>query len=105
MKNKWILLITVFTLAFAGVCRSSQTNDLDAFVKACLSSSNLNESMCKCLAGKADERLSPEGFAFLVASMNKDKQKTQNLRSKLDMAEAMAAGMFMVNTPQECAQQ
>jgi hypothetical protein len=104
MNTKWILLITVFALMFAGVCGSSQANDIDAFAKACLSSSNLDEPMCKCLASKADERLSPEGFAFLVASMNKDNQKAQSLRSKLDMAEAMDAGMFMVNTPQECAQ-
>lgn len=103
MNIKWILLITVFALTFAGFCGSSQANDIDAFVKACLSSSNLDKPMCKCLAGKANERLSPEGFAFLIASMNKETQKAQSLRSKLDMAEAMETGMFMVKTPQECA--
>jgi hypothetical protein len=104
MNIKWILLIAVFTFTFAGVCGSSHANDIDAFVKACLSSSNLDKPMCKCLSSKADERLSPEGFAFLIASMNKDNQKAQSLRSQLDMAETMEAGMFMVKTPQECAQ-
>jgi len=50
---------------------------------------------------KADERLTPRGFAFLVAGMNKDDEKTAKLRSQLEMSEAAEAGMFMVNTPSE----
>ena len=34
MNIKWILLITAFALTFAGVCGSSQANDIDAFVIA-----------------------------------------------------------------------
>lgn len=102
MKSNRILLMAVFTLTVAGLCGNCHANDLESFVNACLASSNLDEGMCKCLAKKADERLSPEGFEFLIASMNKDTKKTQKLRSKLDMAETMEAGMFMVKTPQEC---
>jgi len=37
--------------------------------------------------------------------MNKDNKKTAELQKKLEMTEAMEVGMFMVNTPQECAEE
>ena len=60
------------------------------------------EPTCICLANKADHRLTPGGFSFLVASFNKDDAKTKELRGKLGVSELMKAGMFMVNTPKEC---
>jgi len=103
MKITYILLILVFILASNSYGESSEANDINAFVEACGSAYNLGEPICECLAEKADERLTPDGFAFLVASMNDDDQETARLRGKLDMNEALEAGMFMVNTPQECS--
>ncbi|MDY6856126.1 MAG: hypothetical protein SWO11_15755 [Thermodesulfobacteriota bacterium] len=104
MKITYVLLISVFILALNGY-GESRANDINAFFKACGSSYNLGDPICKCLAKKADERLTPLGFAFLVASMNNDDEKTAKLRSKLGMSEAMDAGMFMVNTTKECAEE
>jgi hypothetical protein len=98
-------VISIFILVLIGYGERSEANDINAFVKACVSSTNLGERICECLAKKADERLTPNGFAFLVASMNKDEAKTEKLRSKLDMNENLEAGMFMVNTPKECAEE
>ncbi len=103
MKITYVLLISVFILALNGYGESSGANDINAFAKACGSAYNLGGPTCECLAKKADERLTPRGFAFLVATMNHDDEKTAKLRSGLEMSEAMEAGMFMVNTPQHCA--
>ena len=89
----------------SGYGESSGANDINAFVKACGSAYNLGDPICECLAKKADERLTPVGFAFLVASMNNDDKKTASLRSKLEISEAMKTGMFMVNTPTECTEE
>lgn len=103
IKITYVLLISVFILALNGYGESSGANDINAFVKACGSSTNLEGPLCECLAKKADERLTPRGFAFLIASMNHDDEKTAKLRIKLEISEAMEAGMFMVNTPGQCA--
>ncbi len=103
MKIRYILLVSVFILAFNGYGESRGSNDLNAFAKACGSAYNLGGPICECLAKKADERLTPDGFAFLVATMNNDDEKAGKLRSKLEVNEAMQAGMFMVNTPNECS--
>ena len=98
-------MIPIFILALVGYGERSEANDINAFAKACVSSYNLGEPICECLAKKADERLTPNGFAFLVAVMNKDEAKTAKLRSQLEMSEATDAGMFMVNTPEECGEE
>jgi hypothetical protein len=105
MKISYVLLMSVFILASSSYGESSGTNDINAFVKGCSSSYNLGNPVCKCLAQKADERLTPIGFAFLVASMNNDAEETAKLRSKLEISEAMAVGMFMVNTSKECSEE
>ncbi len=105
MKIRYVLLVAVFVLAFSGYGETGSANDLNAFAKACGSAYNLGDPICECLAKKADERLTPHGFAFLVATMNKDDAKAKKLRSKLDVKEAMDAGMFMVNTPSECGEE
>ncbi len=105
MKTKQSLLILLVFLALSTYGKASGTNDKNAFIKACDASYNLGRSICECLAKKADERLTSTGFAFLVASMNNDAEKTAKLRSELNMSEAMEAGMFMVNTPKVCSEE
>ena len=104
MKIPMFLVISIFILALIGYGERCEANDINAFVQACLSSYNWDEPLCECVAEKADERLTPNGFAFLVATMNNDEAKVAELRDQLDMNEKLDAGMFMVNTPQECGE-
>ena len=104
MKIPVFLVISIFILALIGYGERCEANDINAFVQACLSSYNWEEPLCECVAEKADERLTPNGFAFLVATMNNDEAKVAELRDQLDMNEKLDAGMFMVNTPQECGE-
>jgi len=96
------LLIVIFTVVSLGAAAPA-LGTVEEFTEACLTSSNLGRSVCECCGGKAEERLSPLAFEFLIATLQKDKAKIEELRPKLSMDEAMAAGMFMVGTPAECA--
>ena len=102
MKITRVLLISMFILALSGHGERCEANDINAFVQACLSSYNWEEPLCQCVAEKADERLTPNGFAFLVAGMNNDETRIAELREQMDMNEKADAGMFFVNAPQEC---
>ena len=102
MKIPMFLVISIFIVVLIGYGERCEANDINAFVQACLSSYNWEEPLCECVAEKADERLTPNGFASLVATMNNDEAKAKELASQLDMNEKLEAGMFMVNTPQEC---
>lgn len=79
--------------------------DLDRFVTVCLSSSNLSRPICECTARKAKDQLSANGFAFLTASLGKEEAKAAELRRKLSVKEAMAAGTFMTRGPADCAKE
>ena len=104
MKITHALVISIFILALIGYADRSEANDINAFVKSCLTAYNWPKPLCECAAEKADERLTPNGFAFLVAIMNKDEAKIAELRDQLDMNEKQEAGMFMVNASQECGE-
>jgi hypothetical protein len=79
--------------------------DVTTLTDACTSTTNLPPRVCECVANKAKDELSDDAFAFLVASMNEDEDAAAELRSKLEISEAMTAGMFMVNAPAACAQE
>ena len=104
MKIPVFLVISIFIVVLIGYGERCEANDINAFVQACLSSYNWEEPLCECVAEKADERLTPNGFAFLVATMNNDEAKVAELASQLDMNEKLEAGMFFVNAPQECGE-
>lgn len=91
--------------ALSAVAGPARAADREAFTKACLSSSNMGQPICECCAQKAEQRLSPLGFEFLVAMLAKDDAKTDALRAKMSVAETLKAGMFMTNTPAECAKE
>jgi hypothetical protein len=105
LKLSPVLLVLVFTLTSNSYGGSNGANDLNAFVKACSSAYNFGTPMCECLSKKADKKFTPNGFAFLVATMNKNHEKAKRIGSKLDMAESLEVGMFFVNTPQKCAEE
>lgn len=77
----------------------------DRFVQACLASTNLPRPICECTAKKAKDQLSPNGLAFLTASLGQEEAKAAELRAQLNVQEAMAAGTFMARGPAECARE
>ena len=78
---------------------------VEEFTKACIASSNLERAICECCGRKAKARLSPLAFEFLIATLQENETRIEELRPKLSVQEAMEAGMFMVGTPGECAEE
>ncbi|HFC54113.1 MAG TPA: hypothetical protein ENJ43_06735 [Gammaproteobacteria bacterium] len=79
--------------------------DHKGFVEACLESGNLSRAVCECTSRKASRELTPAGFEFLVATLRKEKDKTLELRRKLEQKEVVAAGKFMSHGPDMCARE
>lgn len=75
----------------------------NAFVEACMSSSNLERPMCECLAKKAEAELTANGFTYIVAALNQDEATITTLQSGLGLEETAKIAMFMVNKSPECA--
>lgn len=90
-------------LAFVACGQSGTANSVEEFAAACMKSSNMDKTLCQCIAQKAQEKLSPNGMAFVIASLQGDEEKTAALRSRMEMQETVVAGMFMTQAPAECA--
>jgi len=103
MKVASVFLMLLFIVASNCYAGSSGPNDIKAFNKACLSAMNLDGPVCKCVAQKAGEKLTPVGFAYLVASLSLDNAKAAKLRDKIEASEVAEVGMFMMNAPYECS--
>ena len=96
----------VITLALLPIaCSTGGGATLATFTKACVASANLSEAVCDCVAKKAQGELSDDGFAFLVATLQGNDDRTAALRAKLAIPEAIAAGMFMVTGPAQCVKE
>ncbi|MDG4552993.1 MAG: hypothetical protein P9E24_01895 [Candidatus Competibacter sp.] len=78
-------------------------DDVDAFVEACLSSSNIDRPICECTAQKAKRELSPKGFDFVIATLRRDDRVTAKLRTEMTIQEMTQAGTFMTRGPAQCA--
>jgi len=75
------------------------------FVAACLSASNQSESMCTCMAEKADADLSEISQEFLIATLNENQDRVVELRSEMNFEEMSTAGMFLVTASTDCARE
>lgn len=89
----WITILV--PLVFAG-CGSSGGFQQE-FVDACTSSSNLDRSICQCMAEKAEADLGDDERAFVLAVLQDDEARAAELRGRLGMEGAVKAGMFMTN--------
>jgi hypothetical protein len=64
---------------------------------ACEKSTNMGPAICDCLGRKANQDLSGDERAFVVAALTENEAETTRLRSELSLESAMKAGMFMTN--------
>ena len=94
------LVITLVLAATLGGCGESKT---DAFVSSCVETTELETSVCECIAERASAELSEDGFEMLSASMAGDQDRVIEASKKLGVSEAMEAGLFMSTAPAKCA--
>ena len=84
-------------------CSDSDDVTIADFKLACESTTNMGAEICQCLGENAAQDLSPDGFAFLTAMMQKDTEKLTALREQMEFADLTAASMYMVSGPANCA--
>ncbi len=72
------------------------------FTAACAASSNLAPAVCTCMSRKAETDLKPDERAFVLAALEQDTRRAEQLRSKLGLEGMMKAGTFMTKVT-ECA--
>ena len=101
--KRYTLVLSLVVAVVCGACGGGG-GTAAAFVTAC-TESGLGQAVCECAGRKAQEQLTPDGFAFLVATLQKDEEQTAVLRQKLSVPELAGAGMFMVSGPAQCATQ
>ncbi len=96
-----VVVLSVF-LTLVGCGNSSGGASVTEFVAACESAGNMGKEMCSCIGNKAKEDLSPTGFDFFTAMMQKDDEKTAALRADMEFAELTEASMYLVSGAQAC---
>lgn len=69
----------------------------------CGTTTNMGAAVCRCIGEKAETELKGETHELLIAMLEKQDQRSAELRAKLPVQEVMKAGMFMVNTPKTCS--
>jgi len=102
MKVASVLLMSIVIFASNCYAQSNGTNDINALTKACIKSNRMGSHGCKCMAQKADEKLTPVGFAYVVASLSIDNEKAAETWNKLNEDERMVVSLFMVDATMEC---
>ncbi len=106
MKNRMKIGTAVSAMVSALAvqsCGAGGSDAADRLAEACMASTNMGRSMCECVANRAEEDLSDNAFEFVIASLNEDEDRAEQLRGELDMTELAQAGMFMTQAPAHCA--
>ncbi len=102
MRNQFGFMATAVALT-AVACGGGSSGEVRQLAEACATSTNIGPETCECIANKAKEDLTEDGFAMLLAMLNEDEEAAEDLRGKLAMEDVMAAGMFMTRAPAACA--
>ena len=95
------LPLSLFVLSACGGGGGASSSD--EFADACEASTNMPREVCECAGEKALAELEPDAVTFLVAMMNEETDRAEELREKLGVTEAVQAGMFMASGPARCA--
>jgi len=102
MRRLVFLIVSLVGLSSCGDGASVSQNKAK-LVQLCGSELNVPEGVCDCISDTAEEELTPDGIAFVVAALEKDDAKTTELRSKMPFDEMTKSAMFMATAPANCA--
>lgn len=99
---KKIFSFAVFFLTIA-VFHPSYAGEKGSVIQSCNLVFQIPHDGCVCFGNKASKDLNKRQREFLVAVMDKDDQKAEEIRKKLSPAEAMETMDFMNRARMECA--
>jgi hypothetical protein len=70
---------------------------------ACMKEDGMTEAQCSCLADRAGKDLSTDAQQLMIAEMEKDQARVQELSQKMSMQDAASVGTFLMNAMAQCA--
>ena len=86
-----MLVSPVLLSACGGGGGASGANGEKRFVAACTSKTNMPQDLCECVAKKARNDLSKDGFAMLLATLEDDRATADALRRSMKLEEVTQA--------------
>ncbi len=98
-QNQMIILSLAVSLSLSGCSGGGSSNDFAAALKE---NTNMPDDVANCFAELAEEELSDDARAFLIAGMSQDETATTALREKLSFVELTQAGLFMASAGGRC---
>ena len=104
LRFRLFLLIFSVITALPASSEPQETTSVAEFTTACEATSNMPTGQCECIGTSAKRDLSPQGFEFFTAMMQKDNAKTAALRQEMPFEELTAASMYLLNGAQACAE-
>lgn len=101
----WLRMGLGIAIVAAAACagKASARADSARLTEICRTTTNMGAEVCDCVGKKASEELTPDALSFLVASMDNQEERAEELRGKLGLAELTKAGMFFVTAPASCS--
>jgi hypothetical protein len=92
--------LALVCLALAG-CGGS---DLSAkLTEACMKDGDMNQAQCSCMADRAEKDLSKDAQALVLAEMEKNQARVDELSRTMTMQDAASVGTFLMNAMAQCA--
>ena len=92
--------MAVACLVLAGCGGSSVSGKLKS---ACMKDSDMTEAQCSCVADRAEKDLSKDAQEMLVAEMEENRERVDELSRQMSMQDAASVGTFLMNTTAQCA--
>lgn len=100
MRCGWIVLAGLCLAGCGDGSDGGSGSDLTAAMLA--SSPDMPEEIAECFGRLAEDELSPNGRALLIAGMSQDEEGARVLREKMNFTDIAAAGMFMASAGGRC---
>ena len=107
MSKRQLQMVIVSVLTFCALPACSESSDgasVAEFTAACEAAGNMGSDICECIGSNAKRDLSPKGFEFFTAMMQKDDAKTAAMRTEMEFTELTEASMYLLNGAQACAE-
>lgn len=90
----------VACLMLVGCGGSDLSDKLEA---ACMKDGDMTEAQCSCVADRAEKDLSKDAQALVVAEMEENEARVDELSKTMSMQDAASVGTFLMNTMAQCA--
>lgn len=75
----------------------------DRIARACVKDGTMNEAQCQCVADRAENDLSKNAQALILAEMEDDNDRVEALTKQMSLQDAASVGSFMMNAMRQCA--